>query len=161
MASLFISSAIAVTLHPLEPWQTVWEVLPPYFFGVFGAFAAFVAVKLYRAGPQYFYDEKGIYKKSELLSSWHEVAALKMASKPGRWEQVGPPIPNLRSYTAENDEFMPQETTDTSKYFFAFVGKEGKEIARAPTNPSSFSKDGVSQDIIDTAKRAGENLTIA
>ena len=162
VASLLISSAIAVAIQPLKPWQTVWGELPTYFLGVFGAFVAFIAVKLYMARPKYFYDEKGIYRKSQLLSDWKGIATLRLSSNPGRLEQLGPPIPNVLPYSvAENDEFLPQESVDTSKYFFSFVAKSGKEVARVPTSPSSFSIGGVSQDLIDTAKRAGSNLAVA
>lgn len=162
VGSLLISSVIAVTLQPLKPWQTVWGELLPYFLGVFASSMVFVAIMLYLARPQYFYDEKGIYRKSQLLSDWQGITTLNMSSAPGRMEQLGPPIPNLRTYSAaENDEFLPQERVDTSKYFFSFVGKSGKEIARVPTRLSAFSIDGVSQDLIDTANRAGVDLAVA
>lgn len=162
VGSLLISSVIAVTLQPLKPWQTVWGELLPYFLGAFATSMVFIAVELYLARPQYFYDEKGIYRKSQLLSDWQEIATLNMSSTPGRLEQLGPPIPNLRAYSAaENDEFLPQESVDTSKYFFSFIGKSGKVVARVPTCPSSFSIGGVSQDLIDTANRAGVDLAVA
>lgn len=162
MVSLLLSSVLAVTFQPLKPWETVWGELPLYFLGVLGAFLVFMVVKIYMARPQFFYDEKGIYRKSRLVSDWKGLAAIRMSAKPGHLNQLGPPIPNFRPYSvAENDEFLPQESVDTSKYFFTFVNRDGKEVARIPTNPSSFSMGGVSQDLIDTAERAGSKLSIS
>ena len=162
VASLLIASIIAVTVSPPKLGQLVWGELPPYFLGVFFVFVGFIAVRLYLARPQYFYDEKGIYRRSQLLADWRAIATLKMSSRPGRGEPPAPPLLNLfPKDPAQNEEFYPQESVDTSKFFFSLFNQKGNEVARIPTKPSSFSISGVSEDLIVTARRAGSNLAIS
>jgi hypothetical protein len=163
ITSLVISSVIAVTLSPPKLGQLIWGELPPYFLAVFGVFVVIIALRLYMARPKYYYDEKGIYRRTQLVSDWNTIATIKMSSKPGRSEPPAPPMINFFSARnpVENAEFYPLERVDTSKYFFSFVDRNGKEVARCPTNPSSFSIGGVSEDLIETAKRARPDLSIS
>lgn len=161
VSSLLISSVIAVTLQPPKLGQLVWGELPPYFLGVFSMFLAYIAFRLYRTRPKYFYDEKGVYKGSRLLADWRSVTTIKINFRPISKEGPGHAFPHFSSDPTVNAESYPLEDLDSSKYSFSFVSRDGKEIARVPTRPASLSMGGTSEDILETARRAGANPSVS
>lgn len=163
IASLLISSVLAVTLSPPRLGQLVWGELPPYFLAVFGFFLAYIAFRLYQTRPRYFYDEKGIYKGSRLLADWKSVGTMATKFRAIKRDLPAPVMPNFFSNAdpTENAEFYPQERVDSSRYYFSFVDRDGREIARVPTRPAALSIGGTSEDLLETARAAGADITLS